>query len=242
MTRVIAIANQKSGAGKTTTAVNLSAYLASLDKRTLLVDLDPQANASRLLGNKPSPHCVYEGLLGQATAGELIESSAIPNLDFIPAAPRLAGLLTEFAGKDQAENSLRKFLKTIRGKYEYIIIDLAPTLSLLAMNGLLAADELIVPVNPEHYDSAGLSVLLKKIADLKEKFGHDIKVTGALITMYNRKERLSRDTAKDLKKNFPHYIFNVGIPPLAVGAEIKKGSLEDLAYRRLTEDIISREL
>jgi chromosome partitioning protein len=264
MARIIAICNQKGGVGKTTTAVNLGAYLALAGRRVLLVDFDPQANASSALGyhqtkggpaSAPAParqgKSIYHGIIGEATHGEIILPSAIYNYHFIPAAPHLAGALVELVGVPEREYFLRKFLNRVRHEYDYILIDLPPSLSLLAINGLMAADEVIIPVQAEYYSLEGLGQLLETIELIKNNLNHPIAVSGALITMYNNREHLSREVAKNLREHFPHRVFLAQVPRSVALAEAPSYAKPVLlyrpdssgadAYRRLAEEVMADE-
>lgn len=249
MARVIAIFNQKGGVGKTTTAVNLGAYLASAGERVLLVDFDPQGNASSALGLNPAEaeQSVYHGVLGEIDARELIKPSPLLNYHVIPAAPHLAGALVELVDHPEREYLLRKFLHTIRHEYHYILIDLPPTLSLLTVNGLIASDEILIPVQAEYYSLEGLSQLLATIDLVQANLGHPLKVAGALITMYDKREHLSREIAKNLRRNFPHPVFDIEIPRSVALAEAPSfgkpvvlyspNSAGAFAYKQIAEEI-----
>ena len=253
MARVIAICNQKGGVGKTTTAVNLGAYLAALGKKTLLVDFDPQANASSALGhtNAAGTPSVYHGVIGQIPPTVLIKPSQLFNFHFIPAAPHLAGILVELVNVGEREYFLRKFLNGLRHAYNYILIDLPPSLSLLTVNGLVASDEVLIPVQAEYYSLEGIGQLLETIDLVKNNLRHRIKVAGALITMYDKREHLSREVAKNLRRHFPHRVFDAEIPrnvALAEAPSFSKpimlhspNSPGALAYRSLAEEIIRQE-
>src|SRR5579864_9225284 len=178
MARVIAICNQKGGVGKTTTAVNLGAYLAAAGKRVLLIDFDPQANASSALGhNIKEELSVYHGILDAVPYEQVIKPTVLANLHLVPAAPHLAGALVELVDVPEREYFLRKFVNRLRHGYDYILIDLPPSLSLLTVNGLMAADEVIIPVQAEYYSLEGLGQLLETIDLLKNNLEHNIRIS-----------------------------------------------------------------
>lgn len=253
MARVIAICNQKGGVGKTTTAVNLGAYLADAGKRVLLVDFDPQANASSSLGYDPlkTKMSVYHAVLGQAEPFDVIRASDVTNYHFVPAAPHLAGLLVELVNMEDREYVLRRFLSTIRHLYDYILIDLPPSLSLLAVNGLIASDEVLIPVQAEYYSLEGLGQLLGTIELVRKNLDHDILITGALLTMYNKRERLGREVSKNLRRHFPYTVFETEVPRSVALAEAPSFSKPVIlhrpdsngaaAYKRLAQEVIKQE-
>lgn len=252
MARVIALCNQKGGVGKTTTAVNLGAYLAALGRRVLLVDFDPQANATAALTReRVFERNVYHGILGNADYGEVIRQSGILNYDFIPASSDLAGATIELVNAPEREYYLRKFLNQLRHHYDYILIDLPPSLSLLTINGLVAADEVIIPVQAEYYGLEGLGQLLETIQLIRRNLRHPVQVSGAVVTLFSKWERLSKDVARNLRRHFPYRVFKVEIPRSVHLAEApsfartilthKPYSQGALAYRRLAEEIIELE-
>lgn len=251
MARVIAICNQKGGVGKTTTSVNLGAYLAALGKRVLLVDFDPQANATSSLTGNTHEKSIYHGIVGNIHFEELIKPTQVLGYHIIPSSNDLAGGLVELVNVEEREYFLRKFINNLRHRYDYILIDLPPSLSLLTINGLVAADEIIIPVQAEYFGMEGLGQLLGTIDLVRNNLGHPLKVTGALITLYDKRERLPRQVAKSLRRNFPHPVFTVEIPRSIHLAEAPSfsqpiliynpGSSGALAYRRLAEEIIAGE-
>ena len=254
MARVIAICNQKGGVGKTTTAVNLGAYLAALGKRVLLIDFDPQANASSALGHNATQNeaSIYHGILDQIPAEQLVKPTVIFNYHFIPGAPHLAGALVELVEMPEREYFLRKFVNRLRHNYDYILIDLPPSLSLLTVNGLIAADEVLIPVQTEYYSLEGIGQLLETVNLIRTNMQHPLKVTGGLITMYDKREHLSREVSKNLRRHFPHRVFEVEVPRAVALAEAPSFSQPILlyrpdspgasAYRRLADEVIAQEM
>lgn len=253
MTRVIAICNAKGGVGKTTTSINLSTYLAVLGKKVLLVDFDPQANATSGLGINPKElnDTVYHGILGYASLENLIKNTKIFNHHLIPANQHLAGALVELVNLDEREFFLKKFINRLRPEYDYIFIDLPPSLSLLTVNGLAAADEVLIPIQCEYYGLEGLGQLLETVDMINNNLNQNIKIAGALLTMYDKREKLSREVAFEVRKHFPHYVFENEIPRCVSLAEAPSfgkpiilynpGSSGAIAYERLAREMINRE-
>ncbi|RJQ29874.1 ParA family protein [Candidatus Parcubacteria bacterium] len=253
MARVIAVCNQKGGVGKTTTAVNLGAYLAAAGKKTLLVDFDPQGNASSALGHSPlhTTTSVYHGVLGHAEPKAIIRPSQLYNFHLIPAAPHLAGLLIELVNEKDREHFLRRFLHYVRHDYDYVLIDLPPSLSLLTVNGLVAGDEVLIPVQAEYYSLEGIGQLLETVDLVKRNLHHPLTIAGALLTMYDKREHLSREVGKNIRRHFPYQVFDTEIPRSVALAEApsfskpvllhRPDSNGALAYRRLADEIIAQE-
>jgi chromosome partitioning protein len=252
MARIIAICNQKGGVGKTTTSINLAAYLASFGKKVLLVDFDPQGNASSGLGVSPRSlkNSVYHAFLGYVEHHEAVRKLA-ENLHLLPASPDLAGALVELMEAPNREFMLRRFLNRIRHHYHYILIDLPPSLSLLTVNGLVGADEVLIPIQTEYYSLEGLGQLLETVDLINRNLNTRIKITGALLTMFNKREMLSREVSKEVRLHFPHYVFQTTIPrsvSLAEAPSFAQPIVEydprcsgAKAYELLAREIIAQE-
>lgn len=253
MTRIIAVCNQKGGVGKTVTAVNVASYLAALGKRVLLIDFDPQANAGSGLGINPKevPDNIYLGILGYANPQDLIKVIPVLDLHVIPSNENLAGALVEFVSLPDREFYLRRFINNFRSVYDYIFIDLPPSLSLLTVNGLVAADEVLIPIQAEYYSLEGLGQLLGTIELINQNLNHKLKIAGGVITMYDKRERLSREVSKNVRRHFPHHVYEIEIPRSIALAEApsfgKPVILYDpyspgaKAYEQLAREIISQE-
>lgn len=209
MGKIIAIANQKGGVGKTTTAVNLAASLGVLDKKVLLIDADPQANASSGLGIDVETVEVgtYQLLEHTATAEEAIVKTASPNLDLVPAHIDLVAIEIELVDQEQRESMLKKAIGHLREKYDYILIDCAPSLGLLTLNALTASDAVIIPIQCEYFALEGLGKLLNTIKSVQKIHNKKLDIEGLLLTMFDSRLRLSNQVVEEVKKHFNDMVF-----------------------------------
>ena len=209
MAKIISIANQKGGVGKTTTAVNLSASLAVLEKRVLLVDCDPQANATSGIGVNPDEleSSVYECILGQAEAEDVIFETDTPNLDLLPTRIDLVGAEVELVNEKGREQHLARVLGPLRDRYDYIIIDCSPSLGLITLNALTASDSVIIPIQSEYFALEGLGKLLNTVRIVQTRLNPHLAIEGLLITMYDRRLRLARQVVEDVRSHFKQLVF-----------------------------------
>ena len=214
MGRILAITNQKGGVGKTTTSVNLSACLAQVGKRTLLVDIDPQGNATSGIGIDKSDvdQCVYDVLVEDVEANHVIKETKIENLHVIPASIQLAGAEIELVPTISREVRLKRALDEIVDQYDYIIIDCPPSLGLLTLNALTAADAVLIPVQCEYYALEGLSQLLSTVRIVQKHLNHDLKIEGVLLTMFDARTNLGIQVIDEVKKYFQDKVYRTIIP------------------------------
>ncbi|HAJ9613269.1 TPA: ParA family protein [Listeria monocytogenes] len=214
MSKVIALANQKGGVGKTTSSVNLSSSLAFLGKKVLLVDIDPQGNASSGVGvNKGEiEHCIYDVLVDDVAIQDVLQKTDLDNLNVIPAIIQLAGAEVELVPAISREIRLKKAIDSIRDDYDYVIIDCPPSLGLLTLNALTAADSVLIPVQCEYYALEGLSQLLNTIRIVQKHLNEDLQIEGVLLTMLDARTNLGIQVIEEVKKYFQNKVFNTIIP------------------------------
>ncbi|EAF8827867.1 ParA family protein [Listeria monocytogenes] len=214
MSKVIALANQKGGVGKTTSSVNLSSSLAFLGKKVLLVDIDPQGNASSGVGvNKGEiEHCIYDVLVDDVAIQDVLQKTDLDNLNVIPATIQLAGAEVELVPAISREIRLKKAIDSIRDYYDYVIIDCPPSLGLLTLNALTAADSVLIPVQCEYYALEGLSQLLNTIRIVQKHLNEDLQIEGVLLTMLDARTNLGIQVIEEVKKYFQNKVFNTIIP------------------------------
>lgn len=250
MARIISIVNQKGGVGKTTTSINLAAWLAAFGKRVLIIDIDPQGNASSGLGidYKNLNKGMYEVLVDPNTRISEVIRSYQPNFHILPATPDLAGAAIDLVEISEREFQLEKQIKEITDLYDFILIDNPPSLGLLTINGLVASREIIIPVQCEYYALEGLSQLLNTINLIKEHLQPELNILGAVMTMYDSRNKLSNDVFNELYKHFPAKIFRSVIPRNVKVAESPSHGLPlrdyapesvgSNAYKRLAKEVL----
>jgi chromosome partitioning protein len=213
--KVVAIANQKGGVGKTTTAVNLAASLAVAEQRTLLIDGDPQGNASSGVGltRDPGQKTVYDVLIGSATLDDVIHTAVqFRHLDVAPATADLAAAEVELVDQQHRERAMRNAIALVRDRYDYVLIDCPPSLGLITINMLAAADSLLIPVQCEYYALEGLSQLLNTVHLVQRSLNERLAIEGVLLTMYDARLNLSRQVAADAREYFANQVFETVIP------------------------------
>lgn len=207
MGKIIGIANQKGGVGKTTTSVNLAAALGVLEKKVLLIDADPQANATSGLGIDEVYHSTYNVLEGSAKIQDCVRATTSPNLDILPSHIDLVAAEIELVDRNKREYKLRSQLKEIKDEYDYILIDCAPSLGLITINALTAADSVIIPIQCEYFALEGLGKLLNTIKNVQRLHNPDLDIEGLLLTMFDSRLRLSNQVVEEVKSHFPDMVF-----------------------------------
>jgi len=252
MARIIAIANQKGGVAKTTTAINLSASLVEKRRRVLLIDLDPQGNATSGVGipKHKLEYCVYDAIINDMPLNKIILRTAIPNLFIAPARIELAGAEIELVGMNGRESRLRQLLAGVKDNYDFVFIDCPPSLGLLTLNALTAATDVLIPIQCEYYALEGLTLLMNTLERVKRNLNPDLNILGVLLTMFDARTNLSIQVVDEVKRYFRSKVFRSIVPrnvrlgeapshgkpiiiydPKSRGAEV---------YRELAEEVLER--
>jgi chromosome partitioning protein len=212
MARIIVFVNQKGGVGKTTSAINLGAYLALAGKRTLLVDFDPQGNLSSGLGRKPGGNNIYNVISGQLSMREIIQPTKVEWLDLAPSSIDLSGATVELVDKPDRNEFLKRALETVTKEYDFILIDCPPSLGILTLNGLVAADEVVIPLQCEYFALEGLSLILQTVSLVQKGMNTALLVCGILFTMYDSRTKLAQEVVQQVTDYFKDKVFRTIVP------------------------------
>jgi chromosome partitioning protein len=229
--KVYALANQKGGVGKTTTAINLAACLAEAGQRALVIDLDPQANATSGLGMRANGTSSYD-LLDGAPISELAKHTAFANLDLVPSKPDLAGAVVELAAREDGERYLAQALASGTSQYDFVFVDCPPALGPLTVNALAAADRVLVPVQAEYYALEGLTQLMQSIELIRRRLNPALGIGGVLLTMVDARTRLAQDVEAEVRRHFGALVFRTSVPRSVRLAEAPSHGLPAIAYDR----------
>lgn len=250
MVRTVVFVNQKGGVGKTTTAINLGAYLAQAGSRVLLVDFDPQANLTSGVGGKAGSRGIYEVLTGSVRLSDVIVPTKVDNLDLAPSSIDLSGATVELVDKKDRNDYLKKALESVRSRYDFILIDCPPSLGILTLNGLNAADEVLVPLQCEYFALEGLTLILQTVSLVQKSMNPRLRIGGILFTMYDSRTKLAQQVVQQVTQYFKERVFQTIIPrnvrlseapshgvpiclydPVCIGAK---------SYERLAQEVLAR--
>ncbi len=246
---IVGVINQKGGVGKTTTAINLAAALAET-RRVLLVDMDPQANASSGVGVRGAERTIYDVLIGELSARRAITDTDIPNLKVLPASVELSGAAVELDASADSMRLLAKALIGVRPNFDFIVLDAPPSIGALTLNALVAADHLVIPLQTEYYALEGIAGMMDTVERLRASLNPDLNILGILLTMFDSRTRLSQEVEENVRSHFSELVFDAVIPrnvrlaeapsygqPIYAYAPASSGAQ---AYRRLSEEVILR--